>query len=99
MSLKTESYGLSYLIFQVIFALIGGIIITVPTVGNEVFWGVDSSAAVSKGLALMISTVLYNMAQVPFTMCLSTMFKEPKIGNSFGGMFVWAVILIPLQLL
>lgn len=46
----------------------------------------------------MFSTILYCMAQVPFSMTLSTIFKEPKVGNGIGGMIVWAVFLIPLQL-
>ena len=46
----------------------------------------------------MISTILYSMAQVPFSMTISTIFKEPKVGNGLGGMIVWAVFLIPLQL-
>lgn len=102
MSLTTKSYGLSYMILQLIFALIGGVLITIGTVGNTQLWGGGddaTGAAITKGLQLMLSTILFCMAQVAFTMALSTIFNEPKIANSFGGMIIWAVVLIPMQLL
>lgn len=74
MSLSTESYGFSYLLFQMFFAFTGGILITFCTVGNTYMWGGDVGDAVIKGFMLMISVIMYCMVQVPFAMALSTIF-------------------------
>ena len=46
-----------------VFAIIGGVLISVTSVGNTALWGGDDTGqAVLKGLQLMLSIVLFCMA-------------------------------------
>jgi len=52
-----------------------------------------------RSLLFMLSNLLFNVASIPFTMCLSTLFSDGKVADAIGGILVWVPILIPLQLL
>ena len=100
MSLTTPSYGLSYFIFQAFFAWIGSILITWPFMGSIHIFGVRTqSEAIFKGLELMTSVILFNISQVPFTMNLSTLFSDPKLGDNLGGTILYATTLLPIYIL
>lgn len=95
MSLSTESYGLSYFVFQSIFAVTCSLIVTGPLIGNTLVFGEEN--ALSKSILLMISNIIFNMASIPFAMCMSTMFTDPKVANGIGGILVWIPVILPIQ--
>lgn len=100
MSLSTTSYGLSYFLFEAIFAIIGSVLLTWPFIGSVHIFGVETyEEAYSKGLQLMICIMLFNVSQVPFTMSLSTFFSDSSLGNNLGGLILYASMLLPIYLL
>lgn len=100
MSLSAASYGLSYFLFQALFALIGSILITWPFMGSIHIFGVGTrEEAVWKGIQLMTCVTLFNVSQVPFAMSLSTFFSDPNLGNNLGGLILYAMTLLPIYLL
>lgn len=97
MSLSTYSYGLSYFLFQSIFAILSGMIITFPIFNDRNFFGpIDTH---KKSFELTVCTILLYVSAIPFTMTLSTFFSDEKVANNIGSLLIVVPVLLLLQLL
>lgn len=97
MSLSTYSYGLSYFLFQSIFAVLSGVIITFPIFNDADFFGpLDTH---KKSIELTVCTILLYLSSIPFTMALSTFFSDEKVANNIGSLLIIVPVLLLLQLL
>jgi hypothetical protein len=94
MSLTPLSYGGSFLIFQTFFAIIGGLIIGAWVYGNE---GVFPEDPEGRSIQFTIVLILFQIAQIPLLMSISTLFSDAKVANYVGYIVVISPMLIFLQ--
>jgi len=94
MSLTPLSYGGSFLIFQTIFAILGGCIIGAWVFGNE---GVFPDDTTSRSIQFTILLILFQIAQIPLLMSVSTFFSDAKVANYIGYIVAISPLLIFLQ--
>ena len=81
MSLTQMSYGVSFFLLQGIFAVLGGVIFLLFVYNDSNIFPVDAKTS-SVQFALMI--MLHNIAQIPFSMALSTFFNDPRVAAYMG---------------
>ena len=94
MSLSRGSYAFSFILFQGIFAILSGILLTVFVFDYEYAFPYNGF---SRSIGFMIGAILFCIAQIPFAMALSTVFNDSKVGNQVGGLFIILPIVLFLQ--
>jgi hypothetical protein len=94
MSLTPLSYGGSFLIFQTFFSILGGCIIGAWVYGNE---GVFPEDPVGRSIQFTMLLILFQVAQIPLLMAVSTFFSDAKVANYVGYIVVISPMLIFLQ--
>jgi hypothetical protein len=94
MSLTPLSYGGSFLIFQTIFAILGGVIIGGWIFGNT---GVFPEDATNRSIQFTLLVIIFQVAQIPLLMSISTFFSDAKVANYVGYIVVISPMLIFLQ--
>lgn len=87
MSLTIYSYGLSYMCYQGIIAVIQGILIGAPQLGNKNLFPYNTHEC---GICFMLASILLFVSMVPFSMWFSTFTPDSKIANAMGS---WLPIL------
>jgi hypothetical protein len=81
MSLSRVAYGGSYFCVQAGFAHINGIVIGGVLFGNEGIWTADSIGGKQwQSIQYMMACILMCLGYIGFTMSLSTLFTDPKVG-------------------
>lgn len=71
MGLSQISYAMSFVLFQGIFAILGGIIMGLFLFNNEMVFPNDTK---TDSLTFVLLLVLLQVAMIPLTMALSTLF-------------------------
>lgn len=104
MSLSPWAYAVSYFLFQTVFAIASALIMTVCCFGRIQLFpeppvpidGVDSTN--TRSIKFFFCAALFCIANIPFSMALSTLFTDSKVANSIGGLIVIIPICFYLQL-
>lgn len=91
MSLTPLSYGGSFLIFQTFFSILAGLIIGGWVYGNE---GIFPEDAVNRSIQFTFVLIIFQIAQIPLLMSVSTMFSDAKVANYVGYIVVISPMLI-----
>mmetsp|Transcript_41163 Transcript_41163/g.62589 ORF Transcript_41163/g.62589 Transcript_41163/m.62589 type:complete len:181 (-) Transcript_41163:2888-3430(-) len=81
MSLSQFSYGLSFFLFQAIFAFLGGFIFAAFVFNNDNLFPNDP---MNSSIQFAIVIMLHNLAQIPFSMSISTLFNDSKVAAYVG---------------
>jgi len=77
MSLSRFSYAMSFFVFQSIFIVWSGVVLGLMMWNNHEAWPEENRWLTS--LEFTIVMVLWGLANIGFTMCLSTLFENPKL--------------------
>jgi len=95
MSLTQFSYGLSYVLFQGIIAVLGSIIMGLFLFNNK---DTFPDHPFGYSIAFIIVLVVLYVAMIPFAMSISTPFTDSKVANYAGNLILTFPILIFIQL-
>ena len=85
MSLSQFSYAISYFIMQAIVALFTAVVLTIGLQGNKNIFSHDDGY---DHLRLGAGVFLFALASIPYVMCLSTFFNDPRLAAQMGGLFL-----------
>lgn len=81
MSLTPFSYGASFMLFQMILSVIGGLIVGAFCFGNVNVFPVDTQ---NRSIQFTLLLMLFQTAQIPINMAVSTLFSSAKVANYVG---------------
>lgn len=95
MSLSKWSYALSIVLFQACFAIVSSLIMGAFVYNND---GLFPNHTQNDSLIFICLLVILYVAQIPFTMALSTFFTDAKVANSVGGLIMAFPAVIFIQI-
>ena len=81
MSLSRVSYSLSYFVMQGLVSILSSVIMC-SWVVNITYYFPDG------GIYYMLVCILFGLANISFTMALSTLFADSKLADQFGGLLL-----------